>query len=1176
MSVQSSSPDPLANSLDDSYHRVGSPSKSTLVPSPLRPVAGPRPSRKRLSKLDSVDRTRKPVIEVSTPTKRNADRFSRSGQNTSELILHTPTTTGTGHDNSPWRIRVTVERDESHMESSSPSQRRTRTTKVPLKGADESKPAKRRGRPRKSDVWAQDMAEVDDSGIQNPKMVDNKRKRKSTNGPGGKKRRQSGFVRDLSETDGTGLPVEEGAEDVTQPSDESKVTREQPGEHTDTGTHHSPKAATPKVAAPRRIIDFSSLTPLHKKPQNVHLLSGPDFCEQVEEKTMRSLKGRIPTPRKPAGWSNDDDSSGAEDDLEHEDQMTTIDPSTATRLQNDGLRTEDAAYFSEDQESTEDAAANDEAGYNAQDDTQALDRSLAESEGFSMVSIESLRSQREQAKLEAQHAERQAIRSHEETQDQFEPENGESRSECPTYLDQKHRENNEASVESTTGLFSGFGDGTRRALRSGLHMGQLLAGPNGHSPARAGSDVVHDRPPSRRGQLQGRPTAFARLPSPPESVDHSEQVASRGDRNGLERTEQESAGYDDMSWRATTLPKQPKPNMDHYSEMSWKKTTPPKTRPLTDSEELTHTQLAEQRYEQERRRVSHEIDQANTSEVIIIDSSIHPYHERQGSPREDGIEGQSGDDDDIEMIDADAIEVDPTLGSDIWQAEADRSLEDSLESQHERHASLSQVLEGHTKSKQSQIPTITSQDPTPDLRDLFPIDESGPQRGKIPRSWRRVSGDSSFLYSDESVDQEPPPPRFAAFKSPGPLIAPSIPTVLQRWATRKTVESSSIYEEESEPTPVAKTPRRSILSTPDRRGSSPAKEVRFAEEEHTYAESIAAEEEPCSSSMVSSRDESRKDDLSIDTVDSISQEDSETSASIENTSTQVSSTQVSLVDDLDSHNRPVEQERNPTGHRSADSILDTSDVRQLKRELRSTVNSLSSAAIPGLFSRFISWLYPPVPTPTFSATKTLENVSSSSTVTQDAKGAEAELVWTRNHYLLLDHIYRIALSSKLKARHSRPKLPPSFYLPLPTLYSMQIGKAMSSRPRCSHGTTPPRKGRRTSQIPCSPNCPGLPASQRKQVYEYNMTQTDMRVVHAFCVDARDRGIPLVGDPSFGNSSMDNVRGKGRDVWPKRDGNGRVMRVQEDWDVDEVVRRVFSLWVGDRMRDEEGQEQETTA
>jgi hypothetical protein len=122
-----SSPDPLALSMDENKTR--SPRKT----SPRKPFAATSPSKQnRRSSVSEFD--------FSSPSK--------------SMIVDTPRMGGA----SPWRIKVTVQAepgsDEENMLSPSVERvTRTTTTTVPLKDVDGSSPVKRgRGRPKKSGV----------------------------------------------------------------------------------------------------------------------------------------------------------------------------------------------------------------------------------------------------------------------------------------------------------------------------------------------------------------------------------------------------------------------------------------------------------------------------------------------------------------------------------------------------------------------------------------------------------------------------------------------------------------------------------------------------------------------------------------------------------------------------------------------------------------------------------------------------------------------------------------------------------------------------------------------------------------------------------------------------------------------------------------------------------------
>ncbi|KAH7396611.1 hypothetical protein DE146DRAFT_657229 [Phaeosphaeria sp. MPI-PUGE-AT-0046c] len=125
----SSSPDPLALSLNENK------AKSTRKATPRRALVSTSPSKqnRRLSVSE---------YEFSSPSK--------------AMVLNTPRTGGA----SPWRIKVTVQAepgsdDENAQSPSVKHVTRTQTTTIPLKDPDAPSPVKRgRGRPRKSDTGA--------------------------------------------------------------------------------------------------------------------------------------------------------------------------------------------------------------------------------------------------------------------------------------------------------------------------------------------------------------------------------------------------------------------------------------------------------------------------------------------------------------------------------------------------------------------------------------------------------------------------------------------------------------------------------------------------------------------------------------------------------------------------------------------------------------------------------------------------------------------------------------------------------------------------------------------------------------------------------------------------------------------------------------------------------------
>ncbi|KAK3650669.1 hypothetical protein LTR56_006074 [Elasticomyces elasticus] len=159
----------------------------------------------------------------------------------------------------------------------------------------------------------------------------------------------------------------------------------------------------------------------------------------------------------------------------------------------------------------------------------------------------------------------------------------------------------------------------------------------------------------------------------------------------------DSADYDAMSWKATTMPRPARQNELDSEPSEWRR---------------------------HREAVSRKIQEANTSQVIVItDTSV-------------ANDEKVAEDDDI------------------WQDEASRSLEDDseviVETKHERPSRRSRRA---AQTATIAAPAITAplKPKSPGLFDGPPI---RPRRSKIPRTWRRTSG-ADFAYSNSPAHVEP-------------------------------------------------------------------------------------------------------------------------------------------------------------------------------------------------------------------------------------------------------------------------------------------------------------------------------------------------------------------------------------------------------------------------------------
>ncbi|KAK0266491.1 hypothetical protein B0A54_04982 [Friedmanniomyces endolithicus] len=194
--------------------------------------------------------------------------------------------------------------------------------------------------------------------------------------------------------------------------------------------------------------------------------------------------------------------------------------------------------------------------------------------------------------------------------------------------------------------------------------------------------------------------------------------------NEMEQAKQ-GADYDAMSWRATTLPRQ-----------------------LTSHKQASDQRLDSEPSEWRRARevVSRRIQEANTSQVIVIEDDT--VAEAAEPEDEDGVEG------------SDAADAD-----DIWQEEASRSVEEESEVEARMAEDATHRPSRRTTRRAAattgvtlttgRITTTTIAGPSV-THDLLADQPVRPRRSKIPRTWRRSSG-VDFAYSDSPAHIEPPP-----------------------------------------------------------------------------------------------------------------------------------------------------------------------------------------------------------------------------------------------------------------------------------------------------------------------------------------------------------------------------------------------------------------------------------
>ena len=268
------------------------------------------------------------------------------------------------------------------------------------------------------------------------------------------------------------------------------------------------------------------------------------------------------------------------------------------------------------------------------------------------------------------------------------------------------------SKERLDNLFSGFGAGTRRELRAGLRLGEELAkrqrkaSQDPNSSSNKDEDVFGLAASPSQSQL---PLSDAQssynliVPIPKEVVGKEVQHPSLL-RNQLPTPEKSDSEADE-------------------DRMSWKESTPMKLEPVAvsstpkasgnheispESSGIDHTMLArEAEWQREREAVSRQIEMANKSQVIVIDSDSSDDEDEKSEDEETTAELTK------------PAEVEANI-NDIWQAEA--------------HSADS-----------SRMPTFEDSDALPQA------DIVKPRRSKLPDTWRR---NDQAIFSDHTESSD--------------------------------------------------------------------------------------------------------------------------------------------------------------------------------------------------------------------------------------------------------------------------------------------------------------------------------------------------------------------------------------------------------------------------------------
>ena len=821
-----SSPDPLALSFDSRSSLEGSNALRERSPN-KRLYSSPTKGRTSTTRQPGSPSKASSSKRPGTPAKKTPTSKTLRSEDAAlgDTIILTPGKRN-GKDisagQSSRRIKVTVEEmnedEDAETQNGTHGRNLASTVKVPLNQNEDGspRPRKRSGRPRKTPIQ---------SPAANESTMQPNRKRKSTQvQKGGNKRRQSNFVANMnvdntenehlarsdepvvnttdqpnptpakrkrgrprkSEVESTQVPKsggkpftekqrEQGNDTDAQPSQDDNSNEQQEieashAENLSEGGHTQANATEPTSVNPRRRhIDFSQMTPLHLDPHYAHLRSRKDKSSPSAAPHLKSIRGRIPTPAKPLvqNVSDDHDNNSHENDNANGDHPSESDmsindgPSATQQGRSPALEVDAGIQFASDEDI--------DAWDTHADDTAALDRSAVESENFSMVSIEALRSQREAAERQALEWSRRADSAVSQSGDgsHQNKETGATPIQYDGAEDNRNREAHSNALSpsrSSSRLFHGFGTGTRRDLRAGLRAGEDLGRENLNSDiAHTSTTLGADLTPANRNTSLERPESsivppYPRLPTPSQSsATGSRQISLNEprlrtninearpiDRSGS-RGSNDSRDLDAMSWQYTNSKAQDSlphtqsslaPSLVNEAEYVNSHTSIGTSAPTRHERTLNDPTRPPHRQSDDRlaSRQSSENQDEDMRDVFE-----HEYEEEEEQPSYHG---------------------DQTLGdSDIWREEADRSLEDSMENQRQRQAlsDKNQVRSGNELGEEGQreprritsFNNLPAPSPIPSLSDLLPED-TRPPRSKLPRTWREPYGDDSLMYSDEA------------------------------------------------------------------------------------------------------------------------------------------------------------------------------------------------------------------------------------------------------------------------------------------------------------------------------------------------------------------------------------------------------------------------------------------
>lgn len=717
-----SSPDPL--SMSNGTIPSHSPTKADC-----HPLITPR---KALTEASGNAQVQEFYINTPPNPRRNASPIKSPRQTTQST--------------SPWRIRLTVQAeqiDDMQKATKSPVKRlteRTTTITVPLKGGDDTPPAEKkgRGRPRKSLD-----SPVKRAGTPKPKPKPNAGGRRKTMPESPKKREEAHSEKATPPKKSRGRP-KKSVELSLNPSQNVEVdlwlgsSLAEGGETADlvtkatrTRSRGRRQEITPKkIAVDSEVESQSGLAGIAEDvPKELAWTLGNRHDERDQRDQKISESFEAPTPQMDqslgSGMSHEQSTLGQKDEKMWR-SMICRDTRSPSPLGDDA---QDQAEF-------------DPTGQHKEYD------SILESEGFSMVSVSSLPSvgnnsvsrppqdgslhehtpaitsspsvppAPETAKILSSPRQLrrpsdgtpklarvvragialQGVLSPKQRNQRLDSPFQESQKPSPFLTVQKPAPQRGLSCpipkevlpeERLDNLFRGFGAGTRRELKAGLRLGEELAkrqrsNPESVKGVKGEEDVFQDTGSPKYPKLPASNTKEGYILKAPGSETHvrypllSNNQLPSPERSVIDEEE------DRMSWKADTPIKQEEPASTNAQI-------------LVDAESIgsnasaiDYTMMARQEeWQREREAVSKQIEMANKSQIIIIDS--------------DGEEEEKQDPEN-DLAD-----------SDIWQAEA-------------QSADL-------------------SRETTPEAPDvLLQPEVVKPRRSKLPSPWRR---DSQIIYSDE-------------------------------------------------------------------------------------------------------------------------------------------------------------------------------------------------------------------------------------------------------------------------------------------------------------------------------------------------------------------------------------------------------------------------------------------